>query len=318
MELNQHEINEMADFFAKRFPTAQQRSALARDVGFFYVEDNVGSTNLAWVTFIQTALTNQLLDELIKVASAKHPEDKNMQALCDIMTGGPKKPLFASPAIPFAIGVAATALLFVGFSMGGSDGTDIAQTGDIAQTANINDQVNLHEATINTSTEGNISTALTNTNNDGVKTIIPEIVAGNPLDKAKELQAAATKNPKATKSNVRKTVEATAPPTVTTANEVGRCTLKEGGVVGYWYAGENRPGASGQTITMEYSVNVRADYPDAHNGFNARSPVRCGLLTGDTVKLSQDPILVPGDRYWVPILSGDLVAEAVATNTAAG
>ena len=94
--------------------------------------------------------------------------------------------------------------------------------------------------------------------------------------------------------------------TVQPANKNGRCTAEPGEVVGYWYAGRNAPGSAGQTITMDRSVNVRADYPDAHNGYDARSPVRCVLKAGDQLVLTQAPISVPGGAYWVPLVTGDL------------
>ena len=65
---------------------------------------------------------------------------------------------------------------------------------------------------------------------------------------------------------------------------------------------------------MDYAVRVRLDYPDAHNQFNARAPVTCHLIPGDRVRLTDAPIHVPGDAYWVPLTDGDLLApdEALA------
>ncbi len=57
-------------------------------------------------------------------------------------------------------------------------------------------------------------------------------------------------------------------------------------------------------------VNVRSKYPSRANGFNKRAPVRCILKRGDKVRLTAEPILVPGNHYWVPISHGDLVEEA--------
>jgi hypothetical protein len=98
----------------------------------------------------------------------------------------------------------------------------------------------------------------------------------------------------------------------------GRCTYdKPSDFIGYWYAGEDNPGAVGQTITVEIGVNVRADYPDTHNDFDKRTKVRCILKRGDKVKLTSTPILVPGDRFWVPLYHGDLVEEAPEENLVA-
>ena len=107
------------------------------------------------------------------------------------------------------------------------------------------------------------------------------------------------------------TVETLAPtPVMVTtrpANHTGRCTIADDGVVGYWYAGEKAPGNAGELVTVDHSVNVRADYPDHHNAYDARASVRCQLAAGDQIRLTAEPILVPGDRYWVPLYNGDLV-----------
>jgi len=63
----------------------------------------------------------------------------------------------------------------------------------------------------------------------------------------------------------------------------------------------------GQTITMDQAINVRADYPDHDNGYDARTPLRCLLRAGDRIRLSTPPVLVPGDRFWVPLRAGDLL-----------
>jgi len=81
-------------------------------------------------------------------------------------------------------------------------------------------------------------------------------------------------------------------------------------VVGYWYAGDTAPGIAGETVTVPHAVNVRADYPDVHNNFDARAHINCVLQEGDVVRLSKDPILVPADRYWIPLVNGDLVAKS--------
>ena len=64
-------------------------------------------------------------------------------------------------------------------------------------------------------------------------------------------------------------------------------------------------------------VNVRIDYPGLHNDFDKRAKVRCILKRGDKVKLTQAAILVPPDKYWVPLYHGDLVEEAPDENLVA-
>ena len=69
------------------------------------------------------------------------------------------------------------------------------------------------------------------------------------------------------------------------------------------------PGAAGDIIEMPNSVNVRLDYPDRHNNYDKRAPLRCTLTTGDRVRLTDAPIAVPGGAYWVPLHSGDLIRD---------
>jgi hypothetical protein len=98
----------------------------------------------------------------------------------------------------------------------------------------------------------------------------------------------------------------------------GRCTYeKDGDFIGYWYAGGDLPGAQGETVEVTMGVNVRMDYPGLHNDFDKRAKVRCILKRGDKVKLTQAAILVPPDKYWVPLYHGDLVEEAPDENLVA-
>jgi len=92
------------------------------------------------------------------------------------------------------------------------------------------------------------------------------------------------------------------------AAPVGRCTNPDAAQVGYWYAGSQYPGGVGSTVPFDRAVNVRVDYPDHHNRFDARSHIECVIQPGDRVRISREPVLVPGNRYWVPLVSGDLVA----------
>lgn len=127
----------------------------------------------------------------------------------------------------------------------------------------------------------------------------PEPVAPPPVPAAAE-QTTPTPPP-------LETVAPTPPPVTETPTLVtGRCGGQRGQVVGYWYAGRTPPGRAGQAITLRQGANVRADYPDVHNGYDARAPMVCSLVAGDRLTLSQDPIQVPGDAWWVPLVAGDL------------
>jgi hypothetical protein len=98
----------------------------------------------------------------------------------------------------------------------------------------------------------------------------------------------------------------------------GRCTYdSDSDFIGYWYAGADLPGRQGEVITVGLGVNVRKDYPGLHNNFDKRAKVRCILKRGDKVKLTEAAILVPGNKFWVPLYHGDLVEEAPEENLVA-
>src|SRR5690606_36610154 len=89
----------------------------------------------------------------------------------------------------------------------------------------------------------------------------------------------------------------------------GDCGARPGELVGYWYAGEQPPGDAGEVAVLSHAVNVRAAYPDATNRFDARAPVRCVLGAGSRVRLSKEPIPVPRESWWVPLISGDVLQD---------
>ncbi len=78
-------------------------------------------------------------------------------------------------------------------------------------------------------------------------------------------------------------------------------TASVSGCSGYAYAGTARPGVSGGQWTLTGGVNVRAWYPTAENGFDARGTLVCTLAAGATVPVGE-PIEVPGGAWWVPVL----------------
>ena len=87
----------------------------------------------------------------------------------------------------------------------------------------------------------------------------------------------------------------------------GRCGGTRGELVGYWYAGFPFDAVQGDTYTVKHGANVREDHPTADNGWSAKAPILCSLQSGDTVRLSADPILIEGGKYWVPLHAGDLL-----------
>ncbi len=84
----------------------------------------------------------------------------------------------------------------------------------------------------------------------------------------------------------------------------GPCPGTTGEILGYFYAGSAAPGRLGETITLSQGARVRADYPGVHNRHDASAPVRCVLPPGSRVRLDAEPLRVPGEAFWVPLVGG--------------
>ena len=85
---------------------------------------------------------------------------------------------------------------------------------------------------------------------------------------------------------------------------ISRCTFEGNGeIIGYWYAGDNKPDVQNGWTTISFGRNVRADYPEKHNGYNARAQINCVLFDNTSVPVQDEPILVAGDKYWIPLRS---------------
>ena len=83
-----------------------------------------------------------------------------------------------------------------------------------------------------------------------------------------------------------------------------RCTIEGSGeIIGYWYAGANPPEVMNGWTTIPHGMNVRLDYPERHNAYNAKAPVSCVLFPNMEVPVLDEPILVAGGKYWVPLRS---------------
>jgi hypothetical protein len=93
--------------------------------------------------------------------------------------------------------------------------------------------------------------------------------------------------------------QASFPITAPVGEPDGRCKVKGGGLVGWWYAGAEKPGRAGEVIRVTRSANVRATRPDPSNGWNFQSTMRCSVMAGDRLRISGEPVLVNGEAWWV-------------------
>ena len=51
--------------------------------------------------------------------------------------------------------------------------------------------------------------------------------------------------------------------------------------------------------TIPHGMNVRLDYPERHNNYNAKASVSCVLFANMEVPVLDEAILVAGGKYWV-------------------
>jgi len=329
MDLTQTEVRELAGFFARRFPSYRHRNSLCLAARLPAREQGEAPALDAWVALLEFARRKRALGQLARTAARADAADENLQRVCAELSEGDTPRL-----VPAALGaVGAMAIVSLGAWW--------AVRGPVVSPAD----VPLEQAPVAQAAPARAGTlvSVVPPAKKGVRQF-----ADNPLDRAKEAnktvhaEATAKVLPEAAASlvtprapGVRAATPAPAgastdaspePPPVPAgaaaapeeqpetrraplANFSGRCTTAEGGLIVYWYAGTDLPGDAGQTITMDHGVYVRADYPDEHNDFDAHSAVRCALRAGDRVRLSMPPMRVPGDKYWVPLVHGDLTPE---------
>jgi hypothetical protein len=296
VELSDHEFSEIASFFAKRFPPPN-------------VDDVPGeSLEADWKNALLDAAAKKQLYEMVAEYSARCPEDENLQALCSLLPGesrGSKALKYtlaagvaASLAVVSTTGLAAIALGM--WSQGTWSSTSLAHNSPpssiphvVVATAEVRDNEPTEPAKAHTTTALEIETEST------------EAPLGLPTT-----PTPATNIPQAqvppTPTTFASAAPAAAPPIKRRSYSADRCRRGEGEIVGYWYAGKTAPGMEGETIAIERDLNVRVDFPDRHNNYNFKTDVRCVLRKGDLVHLSKEPMLVPGDYYWVPLVTGDL------------
>ena len=295
MELSDHEYTELAAFFAKRFPPP--------------AEDEVpgDSPEADWKSALLEAAEKKQLHKMVADYSSRCPDDENLQALCTLLPGdrarGSRALKFtlaagvaASLAVVSTTGLAAIALGL--WTQGIWSSTSLAQQSPPSSFHRVETTAEVrHEPTepalVHNITALEIETESTEAPSGPPTTPPPATNVPTPPTPAPVVASTAPAAP-----------QVTAP--VRRSHSPDRCRRGEGEIVGYWYSGRAAPGAQGETVTIERDLNVRQDFPDRHNNYNFKSDVRCVLRKGDLVHLSKEPMLVPGDHYWVPLVTGDL------------
>jgi len=281
MLFSENERRELAEFFAKRFSEPQVRTMLARQAGL-KEDEEPNEPTMAWEALITTAQNRRKLPKLAIVAARTDQTDQNLQAVCNLL--GARARIVRDRIIA---GTAAASLA-LGFGWAGFNMAETSPPETLAQVVEV-------EATP-----------------------APPVIEATPepIEAVAALEVEPViedQGPGYTKTHTAPDERPNGP-----AWRNGRCTYdKDSDFIGYWYAGADLPGRQGEVITVEMGVNVRKDYPGLHNNFDKRAKVRCILKRGDQVKLTDAAILVPGDKFWVPLYHGDLVEEAPEENLVA-
>jgi hypothetical protein len=288
MELQPHDLRELAEFFAKRFPRSNDRRLLLDQLRLPHREHEGQPPIQSWMALLETARDRRALTRLGEVAQRLRPFDENLASMTELLNrseGGRGRGTFQM------VGMVMAALLAVGSTWAAVTGSSEAKNNDEPEAERFSAE-DMSESPPETLAAGTPEAEKEPFQLPGWAAILTKIRSG--------AEAGPAPVPESTQPSTNL-------PSATPAYHSGRCTIADDGVVGYWYAGENAPGAAGEVVVMDHSVNVRADYPDHHNAYDARSSVRCQLANGDKIRLTADPILVPGDRYWVPLYNGDLI-----------
>ncbi len=133
--------------------------------------------------------------------------------------------------------------------------------------------------------------------------VVPPVAA--PVEAAVAPEVAAPAAPSVTEpKRAEPRVVAAPSPAAPAPLRVGCTGGPPGEVVGYFYAGADKPGEAGQVITLSRDARVRADYPRRENHHNARSPERCVLPRGTELKLDRAPVDASKGHWWVPVVAG--------------
>lgn len=276
MELSPSDATDLARFVARRYPDRHQVDALSRKAGILLEATLAGDMVSVWSTVIVEARIQGRVRRLARVLARDDrarngQQDERLQEVCDLLLAleGPSPVQRAAPLLGLGL------VLVVVASVGGwSLGRRAVSPAPDAPAAAAPAPVEV------------VPTAVV------AAAPAPVEVAPTPVE------VAPTPSP---------VLAAPAPTPARSSAATGRCMAPAGELVGYWYAGRQAPGAQGETITLRSGITVRADYPDLHNGYNARAAERCALVAGDRVHLSRAPVLVPGRVYWVPLAGGDLL-----------
>ncbi len=296
MELDDATRDELAGFFARRFPTAEARSQLARAAGLVLEPDEEDATAAAaWIALLARADQRGALPQLADAACAAAPEDKMLAEARTLLRGPRVAPAgrsgrgvaFVGAALVLGIlGAGVTGALWMSGTGGGARVPPVAEVAPVLSV----EAVPVAAAVVPPVEEPPM-----------IEPAVAEPVVNEPV------VTPASPMPEPAVVVASPPAEPTpAPSSSSSSSAPTSCRGASGVIVGWWYAGTVSPGAQGATVTLPSSVNVRADYPHRDNGYAMRGRVLCSLSAGTTQRLSNAPVDIGQGHWWVPVAGGDL------------
>ena len=87
MDLDPHNSADLAAFFAKRFPHAAQRDALASEAHVRFREPPTDDPSVAWGGLLTRAQEQAALERLARCAARRMPSDENLQGVSAVLNG---------------------------------------------------------------------------------------------------------------------------------------------------------------------------------------------------------------------------------------
>ncbi|MCP4809834.1 MAG: hypothetical protein GY913_25450 [Proteobacteria bacterium] len=274
MDLSPEELAELGRFFLKRFPDPEERALLVAEAGVSDAD--------TWEAVVFAAAEVGKLGDLATAAVDRRPKDTNLEDL--VRTLGADSVLSPKTMLIAAVALSLIVLGAAGWYGVADDRIDAKPDDPRA--------LKLAEP---------VTAALP---------IEPAPVEPAPVEPVVEPPVERAVDPAVEPESVPEPMPS--PPTeeepiVPGDPSAGRCGGPADALVGYWYAGHPFEPTSGDEYTLKFGKFVRAEYPHRDNGWRADAEVRCTLRAGDTIKLSANPILVDGGKYWVPLVAGDLL-----------
>jgi hypothetical protein len=332
MELPDHEIEHLAGFFAKRFPSFEERVSLARQVGLVGLAQVSGDAFRAWSDLVRLAGAAGRLPALVSAAARRRPADAALHEMVEsvvynVRDGGVSSRWTLVGGVGLLV-----AVLLLGFavgrcSKGDAPGRAMAPASSQGNPASSQGYPASSQGYPASSQGGRVAAQLASpgaqrpeapvfsgpptevggqwvasgvpgaASPDGSAAVVAPGFGRNLLQPRSELEILASLAPG----------EEVDPKTVAKATG-GRCEGKGGQLLGWWFAGHEVPAAVGQSYVVKAPHNVNAGTPGPENKWSSKGPVACTLRVGDVVTLRREPLKTSGGNYWIPVWAGDFVS----------